>query len=528
MTEIDYAGGTHHEGEPESSFSVATVVHILRSYAVPILLTILAAALGYGLLATAYMLMQPTQRRTTLGFRLEFAGAEGGRYPNGVRFSSSDITDSAVLRAVYDANQLARYMSFNTFSESVVALESNAALDQLARQYSAKLADPKLSAVDRERFESEYAQKRDSLPRNEFALSFTTREGVKVIPTSVIEKTLSDILTTWAEFASKTRQVLVHRVPLVSKQAVMRAAADDPDVFASLLALRSGARELRHNVIDLAALPGAEVIRSASRKASLREVDMELAQVERSGMEFLLTAVLRSGVVDRERATALLEARLDYDKRALGAAEERVRVLRNALEIYTGGLPGESPRQRPDLTDALPRRDDSDSSRGRETESVLLSDTILERIVALAQDAADRDYRQRRVDDIRSASLDVVPLRSVVEYDQNLLQAVRGGGATVTMTMPDVMAARQRISTQLATIATDLEEIRAILSRSLNASGQIYTITAPAVDTAESNINMRRITLGGILVAMLAFVAGVAGAFLHHKLLAERSHNAAA
>lgn len=489
----------------EPRLTITAIFRTLHTYRLQIVLTTVAVALAYLLGSVVYVLRSPAERYTTLGFRLEFTGAEIGQYPNGLKFSGSEIIDTTVLRAAFDANELDQYMSFSDFSRSVIVLEANAAAEQLAREYEAKLDNPRLSAVERERLEAEYIQKRDSLRKNEYSLTLTTREGIKKVPSPVASKTLADILRFWADFAAQSRQVLEHRVPLISGESVARLV-DDQELFASLLALRTTSLELTANIDALSKLPGAEVVRSSGRRASIRELELELVMVERAGIEFLLTDLMGSGVIDRRHAASLIEAQLAFDRRTLASAEERVAILRAALLDYVrdrGVVPSSATL----------------AASAAEPDSVVLSDTFIQRVVDLAQDAADRSYRQRQVEDIKQAALSVVPIRSAVEYQESLLAelASGSGGGRVT----DYEAERNRLARRLATIATDLIEIRAILSRSLTAPGQMYAVTNPAVSMIGRSVSTSRLILGGFLAVSFALIAAIAGAFLHRTLITE-------
>ncbi|MEA2462589.1 MAG: hypothetical protein QOJ98_336 [Acidobacteriota bacterium] len=516
MTDIDYLEEptrvpSHRE---EGGLTLGRVVRILREYATPIALAMLAAAVGYVVLAIIYILLQPVERNTRLGFRLDFPGAATGMYPNGLKFIGSDIIDSPVLRAAFDANQLDRYMSFPDFARSVVVLEANAAMEQLARTYEAKLSNPKLSPVERDRIEAEYNNKRESLQKNEWALILTTRDGLTRVPPVVASKTLNDILRLWAEFAAKTRQVLLHRVPLVSAAALARLEPDQDDPFGSLLALRTAAVELRNNITALSDLPGAEVVRSTTRNASLRELELELTQIERTRIEFMVADILHTPTINRARAAALIDSQLAYDRRKLEAVEERVVVMRTALEDYV-----RTSQQLPAATTSA-----GEDGPNPTPDTIVLSDNFIERVVDLAQNAADRTYRQRQVDDIRSAALLQVPLRSVVAYEEQLLRDIRASGAGGSVVpAAQVEADRARIAQRLGQIATDLIQIRDVLSRSLNASGQMYTITSPVVAVTERGVSMQRLALGGILAVILVTLLAVAAAFIHYRLQSEQS-----
>ncbi|HEX8616723.1 MAG TPA: hypothetical protein VF911_03960 [Thermoanaerobaculia bacterium] len=515
MTDVQSLEHRPDSVDSSGGLSLTYVARILRQYAAPILLTIAAVAVGYVLLATLYILSRPVQRNTTLGFRLEFPGAEDGKYPNGLPFNSSDIVDSSVLRAAYDANQLERFMTFSDFTSSIVVLEANSALNELAREYEARLGNPKLSAVERDRLESEYAQKRESLRKNEWALTLTTRDGLTRVPPSASSKTLADILRLWADFSAKTRQVLVHRVPLIGGAALQRLSAETPDPLSSLLALRTASVELESNIENLSRLPGAEVVRSPKRNASLRDLELELAQVERTGIEFLISDVLRSGTIDRGRAAAMIESQLAFDRRELAAAEERVRVLRVAFEDYTRSTRQAAKAAAPAVSEPTAPPEESVVSA--------VSDSFIDRIVNLAQDAADRSYRQRQIDDIRMAALAAVPIRSAVAYQEQMLADVRSaGGAGGRIPPAQIAAERTRIAQKLGTIADDLTQVRGVLSRSLTASGQMYTVTSPVVSVADRSVSLQRLAVGGILLTVLAALAAIAAAFLHHRMQTER------
>jgi hypothetical protein len=517
MTDIDYLEeqarvATHRE---EGGITLGRVVRILRDYATPIALAMLAAAVGYVVLAIIYILLQPVERNTRLAFRLDFPGAATGMYPNGLKFIGSDIIDSPVLRAAFEANQLDRYISFPDFARSVVVLEANAAMEQLARTYEAKLANPKLSPVERDRIEAEYENKRDSLQKNEWALILTTRDGLTRVPPAVAAKTLNDILRLWAEFAAQTRQVLLHRVPLVSAAALQRIEPENGDPFGSLLALRTGAVELRTNITALGELPGSEVVRSTKRKASLRELEMEITQLERTRIEFLIADVLQSPTINRGRAAALVESQLAYDRRRLAAVEERVAVMRTTLEDYVRTSQQQGPAPAPPAGQDAPSQNQG---------TIVVSDDFIERVVGLAQNAADRAYRQRQVDEIRTAALLAVPVRSGVTYQEQLLSEVRSGGASASaIPAAQIAAERDRLAQRLGQIATDLIEIRDVLSRSLNASGQMYTITSPVVAVTERGVSLQRLALGGILAVILVTLLAMAAAFIHYRLQSEES-----
>src|SRR6266851_5651403 len=142
--------------EPEPPISLSHFAHVIRNYRPIILLSLAGVAFAFLIVALAMSLFGPAERITTQIFRLDFAGAGQGEYPNKTKFNIADIINGPTLNRVWRDDHLGDYISFGNFSRSVFVLESNKQYDQLAAEYQAKLADPKLSPVDRERLQKEY------------------------------------------------------------------------------------------------------------------------------------------------------------------------------------------------------------------------------------------------------------------------------------------------------------------------------------------------------------------------------------
>jgi hypothetical protein len=211
----------------------------------------------------------------------------------------------------------------------------------------------------------------------------------------------------------------------------------------------------------------------------------------------------------------MIESQLAFDRRELAAAEERVRVLRVAFEDYTRSTRQAAKAAAPAVSEPTAPPEESVVSA--------VSDSFIDRIVNLAQDAADRSYRQRQIDDIRMAALAAVPIRSAVAYQEQMLADVRSaGGAGGRIPPAQIAAERTRIAQKLGTIADDLTQVRGVLSRSLTASGQMYTVTSPVVSVADRSVSLQRLAVGGILLTVLAALAAIAAAFLHHRMQTER------
>ncbi|PYQ27913.1 MAG: hypothetical protein DMF57_18000, partial [Acidobacteria bacterium] len=111
----------HHESQIDSErpASLSHLVHALRTYKVAMLVSFAAVALFVAAALILVYVLSPSQRTTTLPFRLNFEGAAEGKFSNGLRFSPTDIISPPILLKVFAANELGRFTTFKDFSQSV-------------------------------------------------------------------------------------------------------------------------------------------------------------------------------------------------------------------------------------------------------------------------------------------------------------------------------------------------------------------------------------------------------------------------
>jgi len=244
-------------GEAEPTISLSRIFRTLREYRGIIVLSLAIVMLGYAIAAVYTHLFAPSTRITTQPFRLEFEGASRGLYPNGLKFSPADVVDARVLQRVYQRAHLEKYVGYADFAQSLFVLEQNPAYNALARSYEARLSDPKLTPIDRDRIEREYTIKRDALPKNEFTLVFQHTQKNSSIPETVIRRAMSDTLNVWADVAVNEQHVTDYRVGVISPESIGSTVLPEDDYVASLVILRNQIFDMAHNIAELRKLPGA-------------------------------------------------------------------------------------------------------------------------------------------------------------------------------------------------------------------------------------------------------------------------------
>ncbi|HXI13953.1 MAG TPA: hypothetical protein VNM92_15105 [Thermoanaerobaculia bacterium] len=511
----------HEEGS-----SVSYLVHTLRRYAQVIAVSLLAVMSFYLIVALLAYLLSPSQKLTSLPFRLEFEGSNRGEYPNGTKFSTMEITATPVLLTVYRENDIGRFMSFERFARGVFVLESSSAKEQLALEYQARLADTKLNPVDRERIQKEYDLKRASLSQADYSLNFMSSKKTGALPRSMINKVLTDSLDAWARYAASQKRALQYRVAVLSANIIEKpTGAEAVDYILGVRILRSRIHHVMRNIDQIKEIPGAELARTSKEQMSLDEARLRLEDIVRFRLEPLVGTVRAAGLVrDPASSVRFLEEQLFYDTRDLKEAEERSRILRDALTLYT-----QKPVNVFDETQTR-QKDAEPSTRSGQTIMPQLGESFLDRLVNMTGEGADREYRQKMVDEIKAAGLDTVPLQSLVEYDRQLIEMVKKAVPTATP-KPD---AEQMVQQQFDAIYGDVSkaianvnEIYTVVSRNLNPSTELFTLTAPPSRRTERTVSLPRLGLYGVLTFLLSIALIIGGCLLHNRMREEEAEESA-
>jgi hypothetical protein len=505
--------------------AISHIVRTLRNYLPVIALSLAAVMLGYLILAVAIYVLSPAQSVTTLRFRLEFTGAEHGQYPNGTKFSSAEIITTPVLLKAYNNNDLGRFTTFADFTKSIFVLESNTAQDALTMEYQARLADPKLSPVDRDRLQREYESKLASLGKDQFALNYLRPSQVRSIPEVVVRKTLHDILEEWAEFVSKEQHVLEYRVALLSPSEVATMPVVADPIMATQM-LRTSALRVQLNIDAMRRIPAADLIQTAKDQTTLFDLAARLEDILRYHLDPLVESIAGSSLMPNRTLTIrFLETQVAYDQRLVDAQRQRAEAARQALTMYM------SNRTMEEGTVALqggatPAPSGATQQQQKPNETVMpqLSDTFLDRVIQFAGNAADLTYRKTLAEDFRESALRIVPLQQGVGYDTAVLNVVRSATAGSTdLTRPQVDQELLAMRQELRRIVEHVHEIHKVVSRNMNPSTQLMSVVGVPSTRFERSIGIKKLFLYGILTCFIALPVIVVLCLVHNRIREEEA-----
>jgi hypothetical protein len=496
--------------------SVSHLVHVLRAYSAAIVISLLSVGVAYAVCAILLYLLSPAQRTTVQPFRLEFRGASEGTLPNGIRFTPTEIVGTPVLLKVYQANDLKRFTPFNAFSRSVFVLESNREYEKLVNDYQARLSDPRLTPLDRDRIQKEFESKRESISKSDYALSYARTASSGAVPESLVRKVLGDILTTWAEFAVNEQHALDYRVAVLSPQIVEHREIGGGDAIATIEILRSKIYRVLGNIDDISKLPGSELVKT-SDGMSLTEVRMRLEDIIRFRLEPLVGVARASGLVPNPPLTIhFLQNQLAYDERRLQAARATVNATRDALAMYS--------------SEPMAVAADSSSAAGsgttpRESDRIMpqLSDNFLDRLVALSKQATESQFRQQLVEEYQAAIRTTIPLEQTVSYEKRVLDEMKSGAMPAARTDAGVVRAEiDGATNEVRVLIAKVNEVYRLLSRNLNPTTQLVSLGgAPPTTRIERTRSLSRLALYGVVLMLISLPVIVLLCLLHNRMREE-------
>ncbi|HDZ90565.1 MAG TPA: hypothetical protein ENH37_07800, partial [Deltaproteobacteria bacterium] len=330
-------GEGHYYMEEDDGISLKDLTLTLWGYRRIIVILSFGATLLITVIAGVIYLGQTREGVAKLQFKLDFQGVDKGQYPNGMRFSTSDIISVPVMDRVYKENGLEQYMEFRDFKAALAIIQTNDYLEFLEYEYAAKLSDKKLSVDARRRIETEFLEKKKSALIPVYTLMWDLGSGEAIEPISAdqVAKTLNDILRAWAEYAHRVKGATQYQISLVSRNILSKKDIDEQDYYIAMDMLRLGIKRIIADIRKLEGVPGAKTLKIGKDRVSLSDLNYRMADAESFKLNPLVGLIRQSGVTrDREIAIGYLKNRIFELTQKYESAVESINVYEKSLNEY--------------------------------------------------------------------------------------------------------------------------------------------------------------------------------------------------
>lgn len=464
---------------------------------------------GYGFLAAAVVavLLALASSYTTyrLPFRFEYKSMEKNLYPNGQTFDATDVLATEVLAKVYETSHLKEQVSLDEFRSCFTVGLSGDEIDKLRRDYQNRISNPKLSVVERDKLEQEYADRVKSLPRDTYGLTFAPpmRSGVKIPPTEA-EAAMGKILTTWSDLAVAQGR-FVYQINLFSRNILEAGITDSGDYVVSMDMLRVAAERVQKSIKDLSELPGAVSFRTAPGAPSLGELSARVDDLLRYRITPLLSFVRNRGTTSNITATIEYLRGQTYQ---LGlnskVLEEKSRNLREVLDQYV---------RQGDRREASGSTSTTAAS-GTSGAGVVaqLGDGFLDRMIDISKKSGEQEFRKDMAERLAKLGDERTTIDKEMTYYKDFLKTLEEAAKRpVAETAKDAeyaAAQYKQITEILGRSLDDINALHAGLSQAnLRSRSSTFAILGPVERQVEAGLSLKLIAAG--LVGAGALVFGV-------------------
>jgi hypothetical protein len=484
-------------------------------------------ALGVFLLGLALVYVwYPNQKTATVGFRLLFDGADKGRYPNGTTFGPSDVNSTPILESVFKANALDQYGRFESFKSAMFVRQANRRLELLEEEFRSKLTDTKLTPVDRQRIERDFEARSKSLSTADFELVFVRSERFREMPTALAQKTLSDVLSTYATDLDQKKGALKYRVSIPTRNMVRQDLITEEDYIVSLDMIRNAIQKVQAAAAAVQAIPGSNVLRVGPKRLALTDIQSNLDDLLRFRINPMIGFVRSIGVTKNAALTIqYLRNQLFAISLERDVAKRRGEVYADSLRRYVTERPGST-------TEGAGNAARAGGSLGSGNVPALipqLGDSFFDRLIELGSKGDDTVYRQELVNKATIVGMTLADFEKEAAFYQDVLAVFENAAKKVNPAeQKDFLAVFQarypKIFEELLASIDNVGLFYETLSQqNLNPTTMLIEITSPASVNSESSLAGSRVMVAAVVYFVVVGVCVLIGIFVFARFREEKT-----
>jgi hypothetical protein len=420
---------------------------------------------------------------------------------------------------VFKANDLQRFGKYEDFKDSLFVLQSNLDLELLGYEFQARLADTRLTPVDRARIEEEFRRKREALVDPIYSLNMRRHERLSTMPRDLVNKVLLDVLATWAKQADERKGATKYNVDVLSPGILHRQTLEQEDYLVAIDIMRAKTARVLATLREIDKLPGAKALRVGEDRVSVAEVRAELEDVVRFKLEPLMGLIRSEGIAKHPRSLSVYATNQLFQLRQEQMqAAARVQALQSSVREFAtqGGLsPGS----------AGAGTSGTGSSGGTITPQ--LDQSFLDRLMSLSIAKDEFEYRREISDRIIEESEIVAARAREAAYYEDLAKELGASGGRTAGSPETVAFIKTRSAQAFDEIVRGIEKTALIYkelsAQNLNPSSTVFAINGPFTQQTQRSLTLRTVLLYLVLILMLTIILVPIGCLVHHALKVRRA-----
>lgn len=505
------SGKEQNRQRPEDEeVSLRDLFLTLWRYRKAIVLWSLASILLIFVCGGSLYLLQGKTSRLELKFKLQFDGIEDNEYPNGLKFSTSDILANPVLNEVYTINNLDKYIGLSDFKAALAITQTNDKLKFLEYEYNAKLSNSKLTVEERDKLEAEFREKKQNALVPIYTLSLSLEERLPTIPSKVTSKVLRDILKTWADYADRVKGALKYRMAVVSRNIIDKESLENEEYIVVLDVLRKAIDRVQEDTSAMKKIPGSSMVKIGEDDISLSDLDYRMEFIKQFKLSPLSGIIRQTGVAkNKEIATGYLENKLFELELQENEIKAKKEIYDGSLQTYLakGGDGSEKGSYGPYPGTAKDQRE------ARDFQAMIpqFGSTFLNSLMELGKEQSDAEFRQEITRKAIESGIEKVTVEYDARYYRNQLEIIEQfeSGSSESVYYQTALSRIKKIINEVySDLMQSIDEVNAIYlalsEHNLNPGSQLYSVLQPVIQKDYKPLKPFKLLLFMIFAVILA------------------------
>ncbi len=465
-----------------------------------------------------------TNKVATVQFQLQFRGAEKGEYPNGLKFDSGDLLTMPVLSAVYEKNNLAEYMDFSEFRNSLYVLRFET-IEMLSKmeEFQERLTDRRLAQnpMERERVRREYEDFKKSITPTDYSLNFVLK---KQIPAQLVYKTLSDVLSEWAFDVNYRLNVLKYRRPIYSENIIDDELIEKEDYIIAIDILQQKCEQIIENAKTIMGIPGGDIVRSGENDMSIPEIIDQVNNLIDYKLEPLSGLMREVGMSkDKNLTKIFLQSKLNTLQLEADTIDRKTKIFSENIEKLT--------EQRTARTDDAGVVTEAFQQGVQPGMPAMFSAPFIERMVNMATNEQEIQYRQslmsKQIDhQLNFSNIDRninYYLRIIQDFTSDKHKEIMLTESSIDNMENYLVASFNAVIEEMKNAIKNLNALYNTLSEeNLNPRKGLYGITFPPAIKVERMFSRKNVLLIGFVFIGLVMVSTVIGCLINNSVREKR------
>ena len=405
-------------------------------------------------------------------------------YPSGKKFSANDILSPAVLREVYNNNQLNGKIEFEKFCALFYFSGVDMEKELLTAAYKAKLSNKKITVVEQKNLEAEYLEALRSLETNLVTVSMLPHHKLTAGEEA---KILNEVPVAWFKIYSKQEAKQFPRVETVQQLQSIRSSVAGEGWFIVLDKARMACNNLHRACLQLDELLAGQKVALPSGEY-LDELRERLNNLVSHRIRPLLLTVQESPAYQSPLDQIFLRAKIIDLQKGIKANQSKYNAMVDAIGILNTNDSAAAGKTTSGAGNAAPLTMNFDGN-------------FFASLSALIRDSQSLNLREQYANSAVNYKNLIAEQESELDYYTEMLQqSKRRTAAAGNITTAQFKKIEESLFSELLTLGRKVNEFRELIYKDYMLDKQFFTSNGEVRKVTDFYIPIKKVAIILLLI----------------------------